>query len=252
MPERPAATESDPNPPPLPAAGPNTPSRPARSPFDRSLAEALDPRDSIRLYGNADRRSYRGRDLTIFREGDPCERLYEVLAGRIRLSRTSQDGRRQVVRYVTAGGLFDLVPVLDGAPHAVTASTVEPTDVLRIPREDVLRVMGESTVAGGVIARMLAAQLRDTVGLVSDLALYHVPARVARILLQEQMPHAGVGAGIPSAGATRRELAENAGTSREVVGRLLRALEASGIVRTDGPHIRILDVDRLRTVAEYR
>ena len=252
MPERPAASEPDSSPPPLPADGSCTSSRPARSPFDMSLSEALDPRDSIRLYSNADRRSYRGRDLTIFREGDPCERLYEVISGRIRLARTSSDGRRQVVRYVTVGGLFDLVPLLDGAPHAVTASTVEPTDVLRIPREDVLRVIGDSPVAGGVIARMLAGQLRDTVGLVSDLALYHVPARVARILLQDESPHPGIGAGIPAVGATRREIAENAGTSREVVGRLLRALEASGIIRTEGAHIRIMDADRLRSVAEFR
>lgn len=252
MPERPAATEPDPPPPPLPADRSATASRPARSPFDMSLAEVLDPRDSIRFYGNSDRRSYRGRDLTIFREGDSCDRLYEVISGLIRLARTASDGRRQVVRYVPPGGLFDLVPVLDGGAHAVTATTVEPAEVLRIPREDVLRVVADSPAAGAVLARMLAAQLRDTVGLVADLALYHVPARVARILLQGETPHAGVGAGIPTVGTTRRELAENAGTSREVVGRFLRALEASGIVRSEDGHIRILDADRLRNVAEFR
>ena len=56
---------------------------------------------------------------------------------------------------------------------------------------------------------------------------------------------------MPASGATRRELAENAGISREVVGRLLRALEASGIIRAEGAQIRILDVDRLRAVAGY-
>jgi CRP-like cAMP-binding protein len=251
VPERPAATEQDQFPPPLPADRSSSASRPARSPFQTSLAEALDPRDSIRLYGNADRRSYRGRDLTVFHEGDACDRMYEVISGLVRLARTAPDGQRQVVRYIPAGGLFDLVPVFDGGPHVVTATTVEPTELLRIPRDDVLRVVGDSPAAGGMLARMLAAQLRDTVGLVGDLALYHVPARVARILLQEIDPRAGIGVGFPAA-ATRRELAENAGTSREVVGRFLRALEASGIVRADDGRIEILDADRLRNVAEYR
>jgi CRP-like cAMP-binding protein len=49
---------------------------------------------------------------------------------------------------------------------------------------------------------------------------------------------------------TQRELARRASTSRETVARVLSQLVKGGILARKGRTVRILDMDRLRTLAE--
>lgn len=223
---------------------------PRTGPADLRLADVLSPRDLILLYGAAERRSLPGRDLPVFQQGEPCEGLYDLLSGRVRLARMGPGERRQIVRYVEPGSAFDPAPVFDGGTNPLTATTVEPSEVLVIPREHALAVILASPFAAVVLMRVLSTQLRNTVALVGDLAFHHVPARLARVLLQDAMPHDGAGAGMPVLGVTRHELAEITGTSRRVLGRSLRAFETAGVIRNERGRIRVTDTDVLQRFAE--
>ena len=81
--------------------------------------------------------------------------------------------------------------------------------------------------------------------LVEDLSFRQVTARVARIVLQSVAPHEGVGAGVGARSrVTQREIAEMAGTRREVVARALKALEDAGAIKIDRHGIRIADQEK--------
>jgi CRP/FNR family transcriptional regulator len=69
-----------------------------------------------------------------------------------------------------------------------------------------------------------------------------VRARLARVLLREV--HDG------AATITQQELAERAGTVREIVGRTLRDMQQEGLVRLLRGQVTVLDLQRLREVAE--
>jgi len=88
----------------------------------------------------------------------------------------------------------------------------------------------------------MAGQLRELVQLVEDLAFRSVRARLARQLLAE----AGEGA----AELTHQELAERAGTVREMAGRALRRMAQEGLVRLERGRVIVLDQAGLARVVE--
>ncbi len=54
---------------------------------------------------------------TILVEGEPCEGLYFVIRGHVRLIKASVDGREQVLRVLGPGATFNDVAVFDGGPN---------------------------------------------------------------------------------------------------------------------------------------
>ena len=73
-------------------------------------------------------------------------------------------------------------------------------------------------------------------------ALHSVSSRVARLLLDES--------GAPALALSHRELASRIGCSRETVTRALGRLERSGTITIGRRQIRVLNLEKLRVVAD--
>ncbi len=210
---------------------------------------ALTPEERARAIAMA-RRKRLGAGQVLFVEGEPCAGLFVVVGGLIKLYKTSPDGKEQVLRHMSAGDSFNEVPVFDGGVNPVSATAVEPGEVLVLSRERVLELLREYPAFAAAVVQVFASRLRHLVALVEDLSFRQVTARVARIVLQSVEPHEGVGAGVGGrARVTQREIAEMAGTSREVVARALKALEDAGAVRLDRRGIQVADEERLRSLS---
>ncbi len=183
-------------------------------------------------------------------EGEPAAGLFIVLDGLVKVYKTSLDGREQVLRYMGPGDSFNEVPAFDGGPNPASAEAAEPSDVLVLSRPVVVELVKEFPAFATSVLSVFAQRLRHLVTLVEDLSFRQVASRVARIILQSVEPHEGVGAG---AGArsriTQREMAEMAGTSREVVARALKALEDSGAIEVGRQGIRVKDRLLLNSLA---
>lgn len=188
---------------------------------------------------------------TLFLQGEPCAGLFIVLAGMVKLYRTSPDGKEQVLRHMPQGESFNEVPVFDGGANPVSAACVEDGELLVLSRTTVAALLQAYPAFSEAVVRVLASRLRHLVALVEDLSFRQVTGRVARVLLQSVAPHEGVGAGAEQkARLTQREIAEMTGTSREVAARALRALEDAGAVRVSRAGVQIADETRLRGAAQ--
>jgi CRP-like cAMP-binding protein len=187
---------------------------------------------------------------TLFVEGEPCSGLFVLVSGLVKLFKTSVDGREQVLRHMSDGDTFNEVPVFDGSSNPVSAAAIEPSDVIVLSRETMLEVLREYPSVAETVVHVFASRLRHLVALVEDLSFRQVTARVARVVLQSVAPHEGVGAGVGGrARITQREIAEMAGTSREVAARALKALEEAGAIDVRRGDIRIVDDARLQALA---
>lgn len=209
----------------------------------------LSAEERRRIVSLARRRRYEV-DAVLFLEGDECAGLYIVLEGLVKVYKTSEDGREQILRLMAPGDSFNEVPVFDGGPNPASAAAVDPSETLVLSRELVLRLLDEYPAFTQAVVRTLASRLRHLVALVEDLSFRQVTARVARILLQSVAPREGVGAGAGRrARITQREIAQMAGTAREVVARALRVLEDAGAVEVERGNVRIVDVRRLEALS---
>jgi CRP/FNR family transcriptional regulator len=186
------------------------------------------------------------RGRLVMLENEPCPGMYLIESGRVKLFRTSPDGREQVLMLVGAGGVFNDVPVFDGGPNAAAAAAMERTSLYLIPSEHVLGAMRARPEAALAVAREFAGQLRGLASLVEDLSFRHVTSRVAKLLL-EYAEQPGQGGSRPR--LTQQDIASMVGSVREVVGRSLAALEREGAIRIDRARIVVADRDVLRRMA---
>ena len=175
-------------------------------------------------------------------EGEPAPGLFLVQRGRVRLSRMATDGREQVLAMVGPGEHFNPVPLFDGGPNPSTARAMSPVTCLLLPRADLIALLRRHPDLALAMLSAMAGELRELVRLVEDLAFRSVRARLARQLLAE----AGEGA----AELTHQELAERAGTVREMAGRALRRLAEEGLVRLERGRVIVLDPAGLARVVQ--
>jgi CRP/FNR family transcriptional regulator len=172
----------------------------------------------------------------LFLEGEPCQGMYLVYEGRVRIYKASPEGREQVLTVARPGETFAEVPVFDGGPNPASADAMEPSVVYLFPIADLNALVRTSPeIALGVI-RVFAMRLRHLTRLVEDLSFRHVTARVAKLLLQAAQ---GEGAAAGSR-LTQQEMAAMIGTAREVVARSLRNLEQQGAIQVQRGQIVIV------------
>jgi CRP/FNR family transcriptional regulator len=177
------------------------------------------------------------KDEMIFLEGEPCQGLYIVREGTTKIFKLSPEGREQILTYVHAGGSFNEVAVFDGGPNPANVSSVERTTLWIVPRRAIVDLIQERPDVALAIIQNLGTRLRHLVGLVEDLSLRQVSARLAKLLLETA---SGQGRAL-----TQQEMAAQLGTVREMIGRSLRTLEARGFIRIEHGKVVILDREGL-------
>jgi CRP/FNR family transcriptional regulator len=184
--------------------------------------------------------SVRGPGETIIFEGDPCEAVFFVAEGEVRIYRLSSGGREQVLARLGAGQTFNTVPPFkpDGVNHA-TAESLTRTTLYVISRDDFRHLVSECGELALVILQDFADRLDHLTGLVEDLALRTVRGRLARFLLERAEEDR------ITQRWTQEEIAAHVGTVRDMVGRTLRAFADAGLLEMDRQRIILLDREGL-------
>lgn len=185
------------------------------------------------------------RGETLFLEGDPSVGLYVVKSGLVRIFKSSPEGREQVVSVARTGDVFNDVPVFDGGPNPASATAMERSSVLVIPRETVLALVSGCPAAVSII-RLFASRLRRMTTLVGDLSFRSVISRLAKVLLDVAVAESGP---LPAQRLTQEEMAAMVGTVRDVIGRALRQLEREGAITLRRQRIVVTNAKRLRELA---
>ncbi len=178
----------------------------------------------------------------LFLEGEPCRGLYVVKSGRVRIFKSSPEGREQVLLIARQGDSFNDVPVFDGGPNPASASALEPSIVYVIPKESLLSLVADCPAAQAII-KLFAARLRHLTTVVEDLSFRSVVGRLAKMLLSLAVAEEGTS---PMPRLTQDEMATIVGSVRDVIGRALKALERTGAIKIEGQRILVIDPERLR------
>jgi len=108
-----------------------------------------------------------------------------------------------------------------------------------------LQLLDEHAGLARLIIQNLADRVMHLVGLVEDLSLRSVEARLARVLLE----NASGGVLQRRRWATQSEMAARLGTVPDVISRVLRGLAEEGLIQIERREIRILDPQGLEAKA---
>jgi len=185
------------------------------------------------------------RGEILFLEGEPCRGLYVVKSGRVRIFKTSLEGREQVLLIAKPGESFNDVPVFDGGPNPASASALEPSEVYLVSKGILLSLIVDCPAALAIL-KVFAARLRHLTSVVEDLSFRSVVNRMARLLLELAVVKGGTA---PVPRLTQDEMAARVGSVRDVIGRALKGFEAEGAIRREGHRIYVIDPGKLKKMA---
>jgi CRP/FNR family transcriptional regulator len=207
----------------------------------RSFLSGLPPEVLARLREEGEVIGYPA-GTTVYRPGEG-PRAALVVRGLIRVYMASPEGRQVTVRYARPGDVLGIA-VLVGGPANVGVQAVEPSGVFRISPRTLTAAAHHDQRVAWAIAEELNRRLYETLEQTSVNAFGSVRQRVAAHLLDlasaQQHP-----AGRLAAHVTQQELADAAGSVREVVARVLRDWRVAGIVATAADQVVIIDAARL-------
>ena len=181
-------------------------------------------------------------------EGDACKGLYLVVEGCVKISKVSSAGREQVLLLAHVGESFADASAFLHEPMPACVVAAEKSMLYLIPIAVLDELIATEPRFARAVINHLSQKLQHVVQVVEDLSFRNVRARVAKILLQSRFPQAGLGAGIGNRALTQSDIADLAGTAREVVSRALGALENHGLIRVAHGQIEILDPQGLAAI----
>ena len=72
----------------------------------------------------------------LFSEGEPCNGLHIIARGKVRIFKTSVNGREQVLAVNVPGESIAEIPVFDGGPYPASAVAIEDVEIAFISRRD--------------------------------------------------------------------------------------------------------------------
>ena len=188
------------------------------------------------------------RGEVLFNEGDDGNQLYVVTEGKIKLGRTSPDGRENLLAILGPGQMFGELSLFDPGPRSATVTAVTDCTFASLSHEDLLRWLeGRPVVARGLLAQ-LAGRLRKANDVVADLVFSDVPGRVAKALLDlaDRFGRTADDGVHVHHDLTQEELAQLVGASRETVNKALADFASRGWLRLEPRSVVILDLERLQ------
>lgn len=183
----------------------------------------------------------------IFTEGDAPEWFYIVLTGKVKVTKISHDGKEIILELISPHDIFGGVAVLRNFPYPANAVAMEDSEILKISRKNLMRVVDRFPNLMFCIALQLGDRMKSSYDTLKNIALERVEARIAALLLK-----LGNKVGVETDEGlmidmrlTKQDVADMVGTTVETSIRTFSRFRKEGLVSDSDGKIIIKDRDGL-------
>lgn len=207
--------------------------------LDRFIDEAR-ALDAIRhLSDNREVRHYKKKDL-IFREGETPRWLYFIEKGKVKIFKTSDDGRELIVKVGQPGDFLGFIALFKEDSYPESAAALEDCSIKLVPKQDFAALVFGNRDVNVRFIKMLANHIAEREQQLIELAYNSVRKRVATALVNlcEQSG--------PNLHFLREDLAALAGTAKETLIRTLTDFKNEALIEIHDGTISILKLDKLK------
>jgi CRP/FNR family transcriptional regulator len=171
----------------------------------------------------------------LYAPGDECTGIGLLIAGEIRVYTIGESGREITLYEILPGEtcILNVSCLLSATPYPAYAEAVEPLEVLSLPSREFRRLIDAHPAMREYMFALLGRRLAMVMELVEEVAFGRMDLRLADYLLAKSENDV--------VDRTHQQIANDLGTSREVVSRLLKQMERSGKVRALRGRIELTD-----------
>ncbi len=181
---------------------------------------------------------------SLFVEGEPAEYCYFIRTGILRVLKMNPDGRVQVLSRLTPSMAVNVISLLNPSHRNIaTVEALTAAELWALTSQDFDFLVNQHSDFSTTLLRSLAGRISQMTDMIAELSLYPVSVRLARFIIKlaDSSQFSG--------NWTQDEIAAQIGTTRDIVGRLLREFDHRGLIRHDRSEIILLDRQGLSDAA---
>lgn len=166
----------------------------------------------------------------ILSAGDLTDSVYVIVDGRVRVYRDNEEGKQITLNTLNPGLMFGELAAMAGVPRVATVESIESTHCLIITKAEFINLLERNASLAITLANRFARLVHLMSDHMADIALLDVYGRLTNFL--ERSATIINGKQVVE-GFTHQELANNIGSSREVISRMLSGLKRGGYIITE-------------------
>ena len=178
---------------------------------------------------------------TICSEGDASDKFYILSEGNVKILKHTMMGKDIILEIMSPGDIFGGVAVLDNKPYPAAANAMKSSRVIKISRQNLLKIMEDYPILKLEIVKYFSDKLRDAHEMLKNIATERVERRIAALLLKLSEK-----AGVDDSGfrriefsLTRQEISEMVGTTVETCIRTMSKFQKNGMIKSADGRISI-------------
>jgi CRP-like cAMP-binding protein len=201
--------------------------------------------DKISQVGH--RKSYTKENIILMEE-EVGSALFVIIKGKVKVARTSADGREVILSILGESDFFGEMAILDGMMRSATVIAIEDSELFIIQRDEFLELLKQYPEISIALLTELTRRLRNADIKIKSLSLKDAEGKVATVILQLADDIGKIKQGIVEIERLplQQDLANMAGTSRETISRTLHSFAKKGLVELEGSKLRILDYEKFK------
>jgi CRP/FNR family transcriptional regulator len=212
------------------------------------LFSGVDPA-TLDAIENAGRRQIAEKGTFLFFQGDPADRFYVVLSGKVKVSKTSPDGKEQILLMASPGDSFGEAALFAKTTYPASAEVMAEAELVSFSYDNFMSLITDNpAVAVNMIGR-LSMLLHHLTKLIQQLSLEDVSTRLAGYILGLMTSETPANEETVTLTEKKMVLASMLGTIPETLSRAFAALTKAGIIAIKGQEVSILDYTRLVDIA---
>ncbi len=181
----------------------------------------------------------------IYSEGNNVFRLFYVRKGKVKTSKTNDDGKELITGLHSDGDLFGHVALLEGTSYKETAEALEETEITSIPRDEFEELMNNNSEVMKKFVQLLAKNVSEKEQQLLSLAYNSLRKKVAEALIKVRRKYSEQNTEKVSIDISRENLANIAGTAKESLIRTLSDFKDEQLINIERGNIIILNEEKL-------
>lgn len=181
----------------------------------------------------------------VFREEETCANFLLVMEGSVRVQKLAANGQVITLYHLEAGQACELTTscLLGGKCYPAEGIAETRVRAVLMPKAQFREALAQSPQFSEFVFSSIDKGMNELITLVEEVAFGHIDRRLAHCLIHKSQLRDDVA-------ATHHELAEELGTAREVVSRVLKEFERHGWVRLHRGRVEIRDRKSLTALAD--
>ena len=178
----------------------------------------------------------------VFAERQPCQGFPLLLAGRIKVVKQASSGREMVLYRVGPGGscIISSSCLLGHSDYNARGIAELPLTLLALPAQVFSRLIVEHSEFRDFVFHLFNERISELMQLVEEVAFNRLDQRLAKLILARNTTQIQI---------SHQQLADELGSVREIVSRLLKGFVLQGLVTLGREQLSITDRQGLMKIA---